>query len=104
MSAAATGEETSATSSVLFSVHKHLQSKCASRSAAYLACKKNDKNPEACLREGNAVTACMADLLGDLKSKCPKELNAYAECMDYRSNTFDKCRREQAAFEEKCPL
>ena len=35
----------------------------------------------------------------ELKGKCPDSLNKYAECMDYRSNNFAKCRTEQAAFE-----
>jgi NADH dehydrogenase (ubiquinone) 1 alpha subcomplex subunit 8 len=46
----------------------------------------------------------MIDLLKELKAKCPDSLNKYAECMDYRSNKFDKCRAEQAAFEKECPL
>ena len=57
------------TSSMLFSVHKHLQARCADRSAAYLACKKNDQNPAACLEEGAKVTGCMLDLLKELKGK-----------------------------------
>ena len=35
-----------ATSSVLFAVHKHLQLRCAQRSAAYLACKKNNQDSD----------------------------------------------------------
>ena len=50
------GADGAATSAVLFSVHKHLQQRCAERSAAYLACKKNDQNPAACLEEGAKVT------------------------------------------------
>ena len=92
------------TSSMLFSVHKHLQARCADRSAAYLACKKNDQNPAACLEEGAKVTGCMLDLLKELKGKCPDTLNKYAQCMDYRSNQFTKCRAEQAAFEKECPI
>ena len=37
------GEDGAATSAVLFSVHKHLQKRCADRSAAYLACKKKEQ-------------------------------------------------------------
>jgi|TARA_B110000977_G_scaffold17078_1_gene20813 NADH dehydrogenase (ubiquinone) 1 alpha subcomplex subunit 8 len=93
-----------ATSSVLFAVHKHLQLRCAQRSAAYLACKKNNQDPAACLEEGAKVTGCMIDLLKELKGKCPASLNQYAECLDYRSNKFAKCRVEQGKFEEECPL
>jgi NADH dehydrogenase (ubiquinone) 1 alpha subcomplex subunit 8 len=50
------------------------------------------------------MTGCMVDLLKDLKKKCPDELNAYASCLDYRSNNLDKCRAAQEAFESKCPL
>ena len=93
-----------ATSAVLFAVHKHLQQRCAQRSAAYLACKKNNQNPASCLEEGAKVTGCMIDLLKELKGKCPESLNTYAACMDYRSNKFDKCRAERAKVEEECPL
>ena len=54
--------EPAATSAVLFSVHKHLQAKCAAHSAAYLACKKKNQDPAACLEEGSKVTGCMLDL------------------------------------------
>ena len=84
-------------------MHKHLQKRCADRSAAYLACKKKDQNPAACLEEGAKVTGYMIDLLKELK-EVPDSLNKYAECMDYRSNKFDKCRAEQEAFEKECPL
>ena len=72
------GDSGAATSSVLFSVHKHLQQRCAQKSAAYLACKKNDQNPAACLEEGAKVTGCMIDLLKELKAKCPDSMNKYA--------------------------
>lgn len=92
------------TSSVLFAVHKQLQRRCADKTAAFLACKKADQDPEKCLQAGAAMTGCMVDLLKDLKKKCPVELNAYASCLDYRSNNLDKCRAAQEAFESKCPL
>ena len=97
-------DEGRADTSSMLSVHKHLQARCADRSAAYLACKKNDQNPAACLEEGAKVTGCMLDLLKELKGKCPDTLNKYAACMDYRSNQFTKCRAEQAAFEKECPI
>lgn len=69
----------------------------------------------------------------ELKGQAPDEFKAYYECLDYyrsasaprisflhlrkpppkpdvlstsaaRSNNFEKCRKEQAAFEEKAPL
>lgn len=91
-------------SSVLFAVRKQLQRTCASKTAAFLACKKADQDPEKCLREGAAMTGCLVDVLKDLKSKCGDELNGYAACLDYRSNNFEKCRKEQEAFEKKCSL
>ncbi|OUS49029.1 hypothetical protein BE221DRAFT_59342, partial [Ostreococcus tauri] len=92
------------TSSVLFAVRKHAGRTCASHTAAFLACKRGDQDPETCLREGAALTGCLVDALKDLKSKCGDELNGYAACLDYRSNNFEKCRKEQAAFENTCTL
>lgn len=92
------------TSSVLFAVHKHLQRRCADKTSAFIQCKRNDENPEKCLKEGAAMTGCLLDVLKDVKGKCGNETNAYAACLDYRSNNFEKCRVEQQAFERKCPL
>ena len=99
-----TDDHDAPTSSVLFAVHKHLQGRCASKTSAFLACKKNDQDPEKCLKEGAAMTGCLVEVLRDLKGKCGDETNAYAACLDYRSNQFEKCRAEQQAFESKCPL
>ncbi|KAL3135768.1 hypothetical protein ABBQ32_007331 [Trebouxia sp. C0010 RCD-2024] len=91
------------TSAVLLSVAKHISFTCAKPNKAYLDCKRKDKNPAACLEQGNAVTSCTIDLLKDLSEKAPEELKAYCECMDYYSHNFLKCRKEQKAFEEKVP-
>lgn len=87
-------------SSVLFAISKQIASACADKNRAFLACKKRDKHPEACLTEGDAVTSCVVDLLKDLNQKAPEELKGYYECLDYYSNNFTKCRKEQKAFEE----
>lgn len=34
----------------------------------------------------------------------PNLFAAYYECMDFYSNKFTKCRKEQADFEEACPV
>lgn len=65
-----------------------------------MACKHRDANPETCLQEGDAVTGCVIHLLKDLNERCPGELKAYYECMDYYSNNFLKCREQQKTFEE----
>lgn len=91
------------TTAVLLAVAKHISFACAKTNKAYLECKQKDKNPEACLQQGEAVTSCAIDLLKDLSQKAPQELTAFCECMDYYSHNFAKCRKEQKAFEEKCP-
>lgn len=90
------------TTAVLLAVAKHVSFACSKPNKAYLECKHKDKNPQACLEQGDAVTACTIDLLKDLNAKAPEELKAYCECMDYYSHNFGKCRKEQKAFEEKC--
>jgi NADH dehydrogenase (ubiquinone) 1 alpha subcomplex subunit 8 len=41
--------------------------------------------------------------LKELNGRCPDQLKSYCECMDYYSNRFTKCRKEQKDFEEACP-
>ena len=49
------------TSAVLMSISKHLATRCSKPRVAFIECKKKDRNPEACLTEGDAVTACAVD-------------------------------------------
>ncbi|KAL4539788.1 hypothetical protein Ndes2437B_g01860 [Nannochloris sp. 'desiccata'] len=92
------------TSAVLMAISKHIATRCSKVNRAYINCKENDANPEKCLKEGDAVTGCVIELLKELNTKAPSQLKAYCECMDYYSNRFIKCRKEQAEFEEACPV
>ncbi|XP_024385995.1 NADH dehydrogenase [ubiquinone] 1 alpha subcomplex subunit 8-A [Physcomitrium patens] len=92
------------TSAVLMSASKHIASRCSVENRAFLDCKKNDPNPEKCLQQGQNVTRCVISLLVELNSKCPKAMESYTKCMDYYSNEFELCRKEQREFEASCPL
>eukprot|EP00244_Chara_vulgaris_P014288 TRINITY_DN885_c0_g1_i1.p1 TRINITY_DN885_c0_g1~~TRINITY_DN885_c0_g1_i1.p1 ORF type:complete len:105 (-),score=19.39 TRINITY_DN885_c0_g1_i1:297-611(-) len=92
------------TSAVLMSASKHISSRCGRENRAFLACKKADENPEKCLKQGEEVTRCVLSLLKELRRKCPKEMDAYAKCMDYYGSEFELCRKQQASFESSCPL
>ena len=56
------GEGPPPTSAVLLSVAKHVSFSCKNSNKAYLDCKHKDKNPQACLDQGDAVTSCTIDL------------------------------------------
>mmetsp|Transcript_10224 Transcript_10224/g.13955 ORF Transcript_10224/g.13955 Transcript_10224/m.13955 type:complete len:111 (-) Transcript_10224:464-796(-) len=86
------------TSNVLFSAWTHIASKCAQDNKSFMACKKHDRDPKACLEDGAVVTRCVLSVLKDLDSRCNGEFNAYAKCMHYNSNNFDNCRSEQSQF------
>jgi len=49
-------------SAVLMAASKHVAVSCASVNEAFIACKKRDKDPAACLAAGDAVTSCVAGL------------------------------------------
>eukprot|EP00850_Spirogloea_muscicola_P024392 SM000739S21876 [mRNA] locus=s739:27:792:+ [translate_table: standard] len=38
--------------------------------------------------------------LKDLQGRCPAELDSYVKCMNYYTNEFEFCRKQQAAFEK----
>ncbi len=49
-------------SAVLMAASKHVAVSCAAVNDAFIACKKRDKDPTACLAAGDAVTSCVAGL------------------------------------------
>lgn len=95
-------QEALPTSAVVMSIAKHIAIRCHDQNVAFMQCKKADRNPETCLKEGNAVSGCVIDILKDLNARCPEQLKNFHECMDYYSNKYEKCRKEQKALEEAC--
>ena len=55
-------------SSVLLAVSRQIASTCAQQNRAFLDCKRRDKNPEVCLKEGDEVTSCVINLCAFLRS------------------------------------
>lgn len=51
-----------APSATLNAVHKHISSRCGAVSAAFLACKSGNADPEVCAKQGEAVTGCVVAL------------------------------------------
>eukprot|EP00884_Botryococcus_braunii_P003281 jgi/Botrbrau1/12954/Bobra.154_2s0014.1 len=90
-------------SAVLTSVANHIPFRCSKENKAFVECKKKDKNPQTCLAEGERLTHCVIDLLKEAREKAPEELKKYTHCLDYYSNKFTKCRKEQKEFEAAFP-
>merc|ERR1712086_22147 len=73
--------------------------KCAQVNKEFVLCKNKDANPSACLAQGDAVTACVTNLLKQMGSSCGDSLGSYSACLDKNSLEFRKCRTQQAEFE-----
>ena len=56
------------TSAVLMSTAKHIAVRCGKANKAYLDCKKSDRDPAACLSQGDGVTRCVIDMSAPLSS------------------------------------
>jgi hypothetical protein len=56
------GDDAPAPSATLHAVHKHINIRCGGVSDAFLACKSGNANPEACVKQGDAVTSCVVAL------------------------------------------
>jgi NADH dehydrogenase (ubiquinone) 1 alpha subcomplex subunit 8 len=52
-----------------------------------MLCRKEEKDPRKCLREGADVTACGVQFLQAVKNKCRQQFDDYANCIDYRSDS-----------------
>ena len=57
------------TSAVVMSISKHIAIRCHDQNRAFMMCKKADRNPEKCLKEGDAVTSCVIDMCERNQSK-----------------------------------
>ena len=70
-------------SAVLMAASKHVAVSCAAASAAFIECKKRDKDPGACLAAGDAVTSCVAGLLARAADAAPEAMGKYVDCLEY---------------------
>merc|ERR1712118_650079 len=87
-----------AESSVLMAASKHIAARCKAENAAFVACKRADADPEACLKQGEKVTGCVLTLLKSLQATCGNDLDAYSKCMYTNTSEYAKCRQEEAAL------
>ncbi|KNC49136.1 uncharacterized protein AMSG_11849 [Thecamonas trahens ATCC 50062] len=76
-----------------------LDAHCAAPNDAFLLCKASSANPEACLREGRAVTECAAQVLGAVEAQCNETYAALTKCLDANSLAYNECRAQVNAFE-----
>ena len=56
------GPSPTPTSAVLMASSKHIAIRCGRVNKTYLECKRRDKDPQACLAQGDGVTRCVIDL------------------------------------------
>mmetsp|Transcript_63165 Transcript_63165/g.149677 ORF Transcript_63165/g.149677 Transcript_63165/m.149677 type:complete len:102 (+) Transcript_63165:11-316(+) len=97
-------EPENARAAVLLAAHRHIAKACLQQNKDFVQCKREDPDPHRCLKQGAAVTSCVARVLGKLSQACPDDLDNYAKCLDKQDHRFDKCRKEQAALEAACPV
>ena len=88
------------TGAVLYGLAKHIKASCGTCSRDFMRCKKEDMDPKACLDKGATLTRCVMDVTKTANEKAGEELNKFASCLHYYGSKFEKCRKEQAAFDE----
>mmetsp|Transcript_12858 Transcript_12858/g.25448 ORF Transcript_12858/g.25448 Transcript_12858/m.25448 type:complete len:121 (-) Transcript_12858:159-521(-) len=90
-------------SHLLYAANKYIAGDCYSANKEFMACKTNDANPAACLKQGERVQACVAAVLKSVDGQCGEHLTKYAKCIHINRNKFEFCRVEQAKLEECRP-
>lgn len=98
-------EGRSDSSSSLLAAWKAIALKCGEHNKTFMQCKaSHPSDPAACLAAGSAVEKCVLSTLFDLKSgACGASFAKYVSCIDTKGQAFDRCRKEQALFED-CAL
>lgn len=60
-----------------------------------------DEDPAACLDKGEAVQACVLDVLKSAMATCEETFQSYANCIDKQISQeymFERCRKQEHAF------
>ena len=84
------------TSHVAWAGSKILGRGCAKLNSAFLTCKSNDPNPEACASLGLLVLDCGNKTFSKVRKHCLTESTEYRECLDDHRGKFSKCRGLEA--------
>lgn len=53
-----------------------------------MLCRKEEKDPRKCLKEGKAVTACAISFFKQVKALCRQEFETYGNCITKGSRNF----------------
>merc|ERR1712086_1246534 len=76
------------TNAELYATGTQIGLKCAQVNKEFVLCKNKDANPSACLAQGDAVTACVTNLLKQLgknkdanPSACLAQVDAVTACV-----------------------
>eukprot|EP00937_MAST-01D_sp_MAST-1D-sp2_P006188 g6188.t1 len=86
------------TSDVLLAAAKLIGKGCGAENKAFLLCKKGDRNPEACLEAGKAVTQCSFNLIKELDEKHNAAFLPHQACLSENDGDFRKCRETEEAL------
>ncbi len=55
----------------------------------YMLCRKEEKDPRKCLREGKAVTGCAVEFFNKVKLSCADVFTSYWKCLDHSQESMD---------------
>ncbi|XP_022103379.1 NADH dehydrogenase [ubiquinone] 1 alpha subcomplex subunit 8-like [Acanthaster planci] len=91
------------TSSALRAGAHHLARQCDKPNKEFMLCKEEEKDPRKCLEEGRLVTECTFNFFRQIQASCNESFTDYWTCLDYREQSFRRCRKTQAEF-DKCVL
>lgn len=67
-----------------------------------MLCKKEEKDPRKCLKEGLELTKCGLEFYSKLKRTCRPEIEAYALCIDKNDGRFplNICKENRGYFDD----
>eukprot|EP00735_Rhodelphis_limneticus_P012923 TRINITY_DN6352_c0_g1::TRINITY_DN6352_c0_g1_i1::g.524::m.524 TRINITY_DN6352_c0_g1::TRINITY_DN6352_c0_g1_i1::g.524 ORF type:complete len:151 (-),score=19.18,sp/Q9SQT4/NDA8A_ARATH/39.81/4e-14,CHCH/PF06747.8/3,CHCH/PF06747.8/5.6,Colipase-like/PF15083.1/0.24 TRINITY_DN6352_c0_g1_i1:210-662(-) len=85
--------------SAMLAAHKFLAITCLRENEAFLRCKRNNTDPEDCLKQGEQVIKCSILSMKLLNQYCSKEHCKMVDCLDDNHSKFGFCESERTAAE-----
>eukprot|EP01117_Protostelium_nocturnum_P013791 TRINITY_DN518_c1_g1_i1.p1 TRINITY_DN518_c1_g1~~TRINITY_DN518_c1_g1_i1.p1 ORF type:complete len:130 (+),score=24.74 TRINITY_DN518_c1_g1_i1:250-639(+) len=82
----------------LFAMSSYFALQCDKVNREYFMCKKDDENPETCLKQGANVLECTENVIRVLENDCLKLVDSYAECLNQHTFRPRFCRKQQKSL------
>ncbi|CAK9302392.1 unnamed protein product [Gordionus sp. m RMFG-2023] len=89
------------TSVPLYAGARHFAKYCYAQNNEFWLCRKEERDPRKCLKEGKILSLCALEYFDKVKESCPNQFKKLYKCIDWKSSRkdFTGCKKEELSFD-----